>query len=133
EGTAPYTRLVSLAGIEGLRGVQPQAGKLRIGALTTVWELETSPLLTGPYAMLAEAARGVATPEVRYQGTLGGNLCQRPRCYYYRSALTPCRKKGDADACPAADSPYQAYLSVFGGDGCYATHPSDLAAPLIAL
>jgi xanthine dehydrogenase YagS FAD-binding subunit len=154
EGTAAFTRLVSLAGIEGLRGIEAHEGGLRIGALTTVWELETSSLLTGPYAMLAEAARGVATPELRHQGTLGGNLCQRPRCYFYRNALTPCFKKGDGDGCPAAESPYQNYLSVFGGEplppapsppeergrtpasavgGCYATHASDLAPPLIAL
>jgi xanthine dehydrogenase YagS FAD-binding subunit len=82
--------------------------------------------------MLAEAARSVATPEIRHQGTLGGNLCQRPRCFYYRHPLTPCLKKGGAD-CPAVDSPYQAYLSVMGGHGCYAVPASDLAPPLIAL
>jgi xanthine dehydrogenase YagS FAD-binding subunit len=82
--------------------------------------------------MLAEAARGVATPEIRHQGTLGGNLAQRPRCLHYRSGLTPCLKKG-GDGCPAADSPYQNYLSIFGGPGCFAVHASDLAPPLIAL
>jgi xanthine dehydrogenase YagS FAD-binding subunit len=82
--------------------------------------------------MLAEAARGVATPEIRNQGTLGGNLCQRPRCLYYRQALTPCLKKGGTD-CPALSSPYQAYLSIMGGQGCYSVHASDLAPPLIAL
>jgi xanthine dehydrogenase YagS FAD-binding subunit len=132
EGTAAHTRLVSLAAL-GLRNIEAYEGGLRIGALVTVWELETSKHLAGPYAMLAEAARGVATPELRHQGTLGGNLCQRPRCYFYRSALTPCLKKGNSDACPAIVSPYQNYLSVFGGDGCYATHASDLAPPLIAL
>ncbi len=99
----------------------------------TIFELEVSAQLAGPYAMVAEAARGVATPELRNQGTLGGNLCQRPRCYFYRNHLTPCLKKGDSDACPAVESPYQNYLSVFGGAGCYATHASDLAPPLIAL
>jgi xanthine dehydrogenase YagS FAD-binding subunit len=74
----------------------------------------------------------VATPEIRAQGTLGGNLCQRPRCLYYRNALTPCLKKGGVD-CPAHESPYQAYLSIMGGPGCYSVHASDLAPPLIAL
>jgi xanthine dehydrogenase YagS FAD-binding subunit len=133
EGTAAHTRLVSLAGLDSLRGIEPHEGGLRIGAMTTVWELETSHLLSGPYAMLAEAARGVATPELRHQGTLGGNLCQRPRCYFYRNALTPCLKKGDGEGCPAVESPYQNYLSVFGGHGCYAASASDLAPPLIAL
>jgi xanthine dehydrogenase YagS FAD-binding subunit len=133
EGTAAYTRLISLAGLDSLRDIEAYEGGLRIGALVTVWELETSARLAGPYAMLAEAARGVATPELRHQGTLGGNLCQRPRCYFYRNALTPCLKKGNSGGCPAVESPYQNYLSVFGGDGCYATHASDLAPPLIAL
>ncbi|MGH8056893.1 MAG: FAD binding domain-containing protein, partial [Candidatus Entotheonellia bacterium] len=84
------------------------------------------------YRILAEAARSVATPEIRAQGTLGGNLCQRPRCFYYRHALTPCLKKGGAD-CPARESPYQAYLSIMGGQGCYSVHASDLAPPLLAL
>ena len=61
---------------------------LRIGALVTIWELETSELLTGPYAMLAEAARGVATPELRNQGTLGGNLC---RCTGYQNIVKAVR------------------------------------------
>jgi xanthine dehydrogenase YagS FAD-binding subunit len=133
EGTARYSQLVSLSGLEGLRGIEVHEGGLRIGALTTIYEMETSEVLTGPYAMLAEAARGVATPELRNQGTLGGNLCQRPRCYFYRNHLTPCLKKGDGDSCPAVESPYQNYLSVFGGERCYATHASDLAPPLIAL
>ncbi len=133
EGTAPYTQLVSLSALDGLRGIETYEGGLRIGALTTIYELETSDQLTGPYAILAEAARGVATPELRNQGTLGGNLCQRPRCYFYRNHLTPCLKKGDGESCPAVESPYQNYLSVFGGHECYATHASDLAPPLIAL
>ena len=103
-----------------------------MGALVTVAQLEYDPHLDGPYRILAEAARSVATPEIRAQGTLGGNLCQRPRCLYYRHALTPCLKKGGAD-CPAIESPYQAYLSIMGGQGCYSVHASDLAPPLMAL
>ena len=132
EGTASPSRLVSLAGVQALRGIGPFEGGLRIGALTTIYELETGSALSGPYAMLAEAARGVATPEIRNQGTLGGNLGQRPRCLHYRSGLTPCLKKG-GDRCPAAESPYQNYLSIFGGPNCLAVHASDLAPPLIAL
>ncbi len=105
---------------------------MQIGALVTLSQLELGPELTGPYHMLGEAARGVATPEVRNQGTLGGNLCQRPRCLHYRSGLVDCLKKGGA-SCPAIETPYQNYLSIFGGAGCYAVHASDLAPPLIAL
>jgi xanthine dehydrogenase YagS FAD-binding subunit len=127
-----YERLVSLAGVEGLRQIRAEGGGLRLGALVTVTELEYEPRLDGPYRILAEAARSVATPEIRNQGTLGGNLCQRPRCFYYRHALTPCLKKGGTD-CPAVDSPYQAYLAVMGGHGCHSVHASDLAQPLLAL
>jgi xanthine dehydrogenase YagS FAD-binding subunit len=127
-----YECLVSLAGVEELRHIEEEGGGLRLGALVTVAQLEYDPRLQGPYRILAEAARGVATPEIRNQGTLGGNLCQRPRCLYYRNALTPCLKKGGAD-CPALESPYQAYLSIMGGHGCYSVHASDLAPPLMAL
>ena len=127
-----YERLVSLAGIQALRDVHQDEAGLHLGALVTLAQLEHDPRLQGPYHILAEAARGVATPEVRNQGTLGGNLCQRPRCLYYRSALSPCLKKGGA-ACPAVAGPYQDYLSVMGGHGCFSVHASDLAPVLLAL
>jgi xanthine dehydrogenase YagS FAD-binding subunit len=125
-------RLVSLAGIEALQHIRQQGSGLRLGALVTLAQLEVEPCLQGPYRMVAEAARGVATPEIRNQGTLGGNLCQRPRCLFYRSGLIPCLKKGGT-ACPAVESPYQAYLSIMGGHGCFSVHASDLAPPLLAL
>jgi len=132
EGSAEYQRLVSIAGLDTLRGIEMSPAGLRIGALTTITDLEYSDALTGPYRILAEAARSVATPEIRNQGTVGGNLCQRPRCLHYRHALVSCLKKGGED-CPAAETPYQSYLSIFGGPGCYAVNASDLAPPLIAV
>ena len=132
DGVVHYERLVSLAGLAELRAIQQDEAGLRLGALVTLDELEHEPRLQGPYYILAEAARGVATPEIRRQGTLGGNLCQRPRCLYYRSALTPCLKKGGTD-CPAVAGPYQDYLSIMGGHGCFIVHASDLAPPLIVL
>jgi len=127
-----YERLVSLTSIKALQDLHQDETGLHLGALVTIAQLEHEPRLRGPYGILAEAARGVATPEVRNQGTLGGNLCQRPRCLYYRSALSPCLKKGGAD-CPAVTGPYQDYLSIMGGHGCFSVHASDLAPPLIAL
>jgi xanthine dehydrogenase YagS FAD-binding subunit len=135
EGIKGYATLVSLNGLgDGLRRIvrRPDGG-FEIGALVTISELEYATELTGPYRLFAEAARSVATPEIRNQGTLGGNLCQRPRCLYYRNLLTPCLRKG-GDACPAKDSPYQDYLSVFGdADGCCAVNASDLGPPLVAM
>jgi xanthine dehydrogenase YagS FAD-binding subunit len=127
-----YERLISLAGIAALREFRVDQEGLHLGALVTLSELEHDTRLKGPYRTLAEAARGVATPEIRNQGTLGGNLCQRPRCLHYRSALIPCLKKGGV-ACPAVESPHQQYLSVMGGDGCFCVHASDLAPVLIAM
>jgi len=127
-----YERLVSLTSIKALQDLHQDETGLHLGALVTIAQLEHEPRLRGPYGILAEAARGVATPEVRNQGTLGGNLCQRPRCLYYRSVLSPCLKKGGAD-CPAVTGPYQDYLSIMGGHGCFSVHASDLAPPLIAL
>ncbi len=132
DGRVEYGYLISLDGLDALRGIEMDSAGLRIGALTRLVDLERSPALTGPYRVLAEAARSVATPEIRNQGTLGGNLCQRPRCLHYRHALVSCLKKG-GEGCPAAATPYQDYLSVFGGAGCYAVAPSELAPPLIAL
>jgi xanthine dehydrogenase YagS FAD-binding subunit len=129
---AHYERLVSLAGIDALRHIRQEADGLHLGASLTLAQLEYEPRLQGPYWIVAEAARGVATPEIRNQGTLGGNLCQRPRCLHYRSALIPCLKKGGED-CPAFDSPYQQYLSIMGGPGCFSVHASDLAPALMAL
>lgn len=127
-----YEQLISLAGCAELQHIQQSDAGLQLGALVTLAQLEYEPRLQGPYRILAEAARGVATPEIRAQGTLGGNLCQRPRCLYYRHALTPCFKKGGTD-CPAMDSPHQEYLSIMGGQGCVCVHASDLAPVLMAL
>jgi xanthine dehydrogenase YagS FAD-binding subunit len=127
-----YERLVSLAALEELCDLRQEGDGLRLGALVTLARLEHEPLLQGAYRILAEAARGVATPEIRHQGTLGGNLCQRPRCLYYRSGLLPCLKKGGTD-CPALSSPYQDYLSIMGGHGRFSVHASDLAPALLTL
>src|SRR5712691_9458617 len=132
DDVAHYERLVSLVHIQALRDIRQDEAGLHLGALVTLAQLEHEPRLQGPYQILAEAARGVATPEIRHQGTLGGNLCQRPRCLYYRSALSPCLKKGGTD-CPALAGPYQDYLSIMGGPGCFSVHASDLAPPLIVL
>jgi xanthine dehydrogenase YagS FAD-binding subunit len=132
EGTAQAEHLVSLSRIAELREVTDTAAGLRLGAGLTLAQLEREPRLTGPFRIVAEAARGVATPEIRNQGTLGGNLCQRPRCFHFRSPWLDCLKKSGA-TCPAEHSPHQHYLSIFGGPRCFAVHASDLAPPLLAL
>ena len=138
DGTAAPAVLVSLDGIAdgGLRGIAPIAGiagggGLRIGALTTIADIAAHPIIRRDYAALADAAGGLATPQVRNLGTLGGNLNQRPRCWYYRHPLTVCLKRG-GDRCYALAGVGK-YLCVTGGDRCYIVHPSDTAVALAAL
>lgn len=106
-------------------------GDLRIGAATTVADVERHGLIRQRWPLLHEAARRVASQQIRNQGTVGGNLCQRPRCWYYRNPLTPCLRR-DGTYCSAVlgDNRYHAIL---GGAGCFIVHPSDLAPALIAL
>ena len=131
EGIAAPARLVSLARIPGLCGIVAEDEGLTIGAMTTIAEIAAHPVIRAQYAALAMAAAGLATPQIRNVGTLGGNLAQRPRCWYYRHPLTVCLKKG-GDRCfaLAGDSKY---LCVTGGDRCYIVHPSDTAVALSAL
>jgi xanthine dehydrogenase YagS FAD-binding subunit len=131
EGIVAYDRLVSLTGIPGLDRIEETEAGLSIGALAKVVDLEEHAFRNPGYAVLNGAAQGVATPEIRHVATVGGNLCQRPRCWYYRSALLPCLKKGGTD-CPAVEG-YNKYLAILGAHRCYMVQPSDLAPPLIAL
>ena len=131
EGVVAPSTLVSLAGLEELRGVEVTPDGIRIGAMAPLATLAASTELRQMYPVLTEAAGGIATPQIRNVGTLGGNLCQRPRCFYYRSPLTLCLKKG-GDTCLALAGNSK-YLSILGGERCYIVHPSDMAVALTAL
>jgi xanthine dehydrogenase YagS FAD-binding subunit len=125
--TAPT--LVSLGGVPGLRGIEQTAeGGLRIGALTSITEVAESEVVRTRYRALAEAAASVGSPQLRNQGTLGGNLCQKPRCWYYRGEFHCLRKGGDT--CFAAVGENQ-YHCIFGGENCFIVHPSDTAPALV--
>jgi xanthine dehydrogenase YagS FAD-binding subunit len=124
-------KVVSISRLEELKGIQRTAdGGLRIGALTTISEIAQSPLVGESYPGLTQAASDVASPQLRNQGTLGGNLCQRPRCWYFRGDFH-CAKKG-GDRCYAVEGENR-YHAIFGGDPCYIVHPSDTAPMLVAL
>jgi xanthine dehydrogenase YagS FAD-binding subunit len=123
-------RVVGIGRIEALRGVREQSGGLRIGALTRIAEVARHPVVAERYAALAKAASEVGTPQLRNQGTLGGNLCQKTRCAYYRGPF-PCRRKGGAK-CFAIEGNTEAH-AIFGGGRCYMVHPSDTAPALTAL
>jgi xanthine dehydrogenase YagS FAD-binding subunit len=131
EGVFSADTLVSLSSIEELKGIrQAKDGGLRIGALTTIAEVAGSELVSAGYAALSEAAKEVASPQLRNQGTIAGNLCQKPRCWYYRGHFDCLRKGGDK--CYAYEGENQ-YHCIFGGDMCYIVHPSDTAPALAAL
>ncbi len=125
-------RLVNLKTIPNMSYIDCDGKGLRIGALTTLTEIESAPLVCDMFTALAQAAGEVGTPQIRNAGTIGGNLCQRPRCWYYRGEYFNCRKKG-GEACYAEEGNSK-YLAIFGGDNiCYVVHPSDTAPALIAL
>jgi xanthine dehydrogenase YagS FAD-binding subunit len=131
DGVFTAETVVAIGGIQELKGIGPRAGGgMRIGALTTLSELAGNPQVREQYRALAEAAAAVASPQLRNQGTLGGNLCQRPRCWYFRGDFQ-CRRKG-GDTCFAETGENQ-YHAILGWDGCYIVHPSDTAAALTAL
>ncbi len=124
-------KVVSINKVEELRGIKETAdGGLRIGALTTITEVAENPAVLRRYPALAQAALAVASPQLRNQGTIGGNLCQKPRCWYYRGEFHCLRKGGSL--CYAMDGENE-YHAIFGHDRiCAIVHPSDTAPALIA-
>ena len=132
DGVVAAEALVGLSAIPGLNEISETAdGALSIGAAATIADVASHPLVRTRFAALAEAAGGLATPQIRNEATIGGNLAQRPRCWYYRSPLIPCLKKG-GDRCYALAGDTR-LLCVTGGDRCYIVHPSDTAVALTAL
>jgi xanthine dehydrogenase YagS FAD-binding subunit len=124
-------RVVSISGLKELVGVSARPdGGVRIGALTTIAEIASNPTIRSRYAVLAEAAGEVASPQLRNQGTIGGNLCQKPRCWYYRGDFHCARKGGDL--CYAVEGENE-FHAIFGGGPCFYVHPSDTAVALTAL
>ena len=132
EGTAAPSTLVDInrLGLDEM-DVGADGASTTIGAAVTLARIAESGEIARRYAALSQAAASVATPQIRNAGTLGGNLCQRPRCWYYRSPLFDCLKKG-GDACFAVAGNNK-YHAILGADGCHIVHPSDPAAALVAL
>lgn len=131
DNVAMPDRLVSLKAVEGLGGIdEDEDGGLRLGALTSVTTVATDERIRGRYPALSHAAETVGTPQIRNRGTLGGNLCQRPRCWYFRSELFNCLKKG-GDACFAQGGDNR-YHAIFANDRCAIVHPSSCAPALVA-
>ena len=129
--TSRPARIVNLKNIPGLNKITLTARGLTIGALVTLTELEEHEGVRQSFPGLAEAAHSIATPQIRNLGTVGGNLCQRPRCWYFRLEEVICLKKGGSE-CYAASGENK-YNAIIAGGPSYIVHPSDLAPMLLAL
>jgi xanthine dehydrogenase YagS FAD-binding subunit len=124
--------VVDLSGIEELRGIRSNAAGIEIGAMTTLTEVANNAVIKQQYGLLAEAAGLVASPQIRNQGTLGGNVSQDARCWYYRAGW-PCYRAG-GNIC-YADTPVgrNREHAILHAQRCVAVNPSDTAPALIAL
>jgi len=131
ERLAQPTRLVNLKTIPGMDQIRQTDKGLSIGPLVTLARIAADPIVNQKYTALAQAAGAAATPQVRNAATAGGNLLQRPRCWYFRDELIHCRKKG-GEKCYAQEGENQ-YHAIFNNGLCAIVHPSALATPLVAM
>jgi xanthine dehydrogenase YagS FAD-binding subunit len=130
EGLLAPETVVDLRGIKGNDVIDDDGAELRIGSATRVQQIATHAGVRERFPALAQACEAVGSMALRNMGTLGGNLCQRPRCWYFRRGI-PCLKNGGS-GCPARDGENQ-YHAILDGGPCYIVHPSDPAVALTAL
>src|SRR2546429_605873 len=124
-------QIIDLTTIPDLKGIKSGADGFRIGATTTLSELMEDPDLAARVPLLGQAAASVASPLIRNFGTLGGNINQRPRCWFFRGENFNCYKKG-GDFCYSVTGD-NTYHAIIGGELCYIVHPSDTSTALLAL
>ena len=124
--------LVDLSGIAALKGIRETAEGLEIGALTTLSEIAESEVVKSKYTVLARAAARVASPQIRNAGTLGGNLCQDARCWYYRAGVDCYRAGGNTCYADTPQGQNREHC-LFGASRCIAVSPSDTAPAVVAL
>ena len=130
DGTNQADVLINLRTVREARAVVVSPTETLIGGLITLSELAEHAALTGPWAVLREAAASVGTPQIRHAATLAGNITQRPWCWYYRNGF-PCFKAGGSH-CFSEHGEHQQH-AIFGGGPSFIVHPSDLAPALVAL
>jgi xanthine dehydrogenase YagS FAD-binding subunit len=123
-------RVVNIKNIKELEGIQKTAAGLRIGALATMDELAKNTDVKSAYKSLADAAAGIPSPQIRHMGTAGGDLCQRPRCWYYRQGMG---LMGMKDGKSLVENGENQYHSIFGGGPAYFVSASSLGPALVAL
>jgi xanthine dehydrogenase YagS FAD-binding subunit len=123
-------QVVNIKGIAELNGIRKGAGGLHIGAAVTLDELASNAEVRGAYPALVQAVLGITSPQIRNMGTAGGDLCQRPRCWYYRGGFGLLAMKDGKSLVPNGENRYHA---IFGGGPAYFVSPSSLGPALIAL
>ena len=124
--------LINIKTVPGMDAVvSSPCGGLRIGATVKLADLEHHPVVRQMYPALAQAAASVATTQIRHMGTVGGNLCQRPWCWYFRHPAFECFKRGGKQ-CFALPGNHSTYFAFLGLGICIMSHPSDLAPALMA-
>jgi len=131
EGMPLPDALVDLTTIPRLRGIKADGTGVTIGALTTLTDIVDSKEVGERFPLLTQAAHSVASPLIRNFATLGGNINQRPRCWFFRGKDFDCYKKG-GDTCFSVTGDNR-YHAIIGGELCYIVHPSDTAGALLAL
>ena len=124
------TRVVNIKNIKELEGISKSADGLRIGALVTMDDLARSPDVKGEFKSLAEAAGGIPSPQIRHMGTVGGDLCERPRCWYFRNGMGLLGMKDGKSLVPEGENQYH---SIFGDGPAYFVSASSLGPALVAL
>jgi xanthine dehydrogenase YagS FAD-binding subunit len=132
EYIAQPNKVVSVGGIKGLVGIESTRTGILIGAGTTLADIAASDMLRKTYPALTATAEIIGGPQIRNMGTLGGNLCQRNRCWYFRDEGVNCLLKG-GDKCFALDGENRYHAAFAKGHKCVIVHPSTLAPVLIAL
>jgi xanthine dehydrogenase YagS FAD-binding subunit len=124
--------VVDLSGIEALKGVRETADGIEIGALTTLTDVENNPIIKEKYNLLSMAAGRVASPQIRNNGTIGGNISQDTRCWYYRGGLDCYRAGGNTCYADTPEGMNREHC-LFGASRCVAVSPSDTASALVSL
>ncbi len=123
-------RVVNIKEIKELEGIHKSAAGLRIGALVTMHELATNSEVRASYKSLTDAAEGIPSPQIRHMGTAGGDLCQRPRCWYYRQGMGLLGMQNGKSLIPNGENKYHA---IFGGGPAYFVSASSLGPALVSL
>ncbi len=130
DGVFEYDKMINLKSISSLKYINETEDGVRIGALTTLSEITGNELIKKDFPLLYQAAKEVGTPQLRNVGTIAGNICQRPRCFYFRGDFHCLRKGGDECFAISGNNKFHA---IIGGGPCYIVHPSDTAVALTAL